>query len=218
MQHSGLINRNRVRLQLICPLVCEARNYSQSHTKTNRTQILVRRNHSKSKTEIIPAMFFSMINLLASFPIIIAGYAANIFIQKTNYKKQVDETYFIMKTTRACHLPIEYNSPTLSQCGYTHCPAKSVKKIIENIDNAQHLVYISMSEINMNEIVWALERARRRGVIVRVIVDKYKFNSRNVESVTQLELAGKMIDRIAFGMKLCICKYFSCTVQVSRYA
>lgn len=132
-------------------------------------------------------MFLSMINLLASFSII-ASYAADLFKQKTKSIKQVNETCFIMKTAR------EYNSSTVSQCGYAYCLAKSVRKIIENIDNAKHLVYISMSEINMNIITWALERARRRGVIVRVIVDRYKLKSLNAEGVTKLELAGKLSD------------------------
>lgn len=138
-------------------------------------------------------MFLSMINLLASFSII-ASYAADLFKQKTKSIKQVNETCFIMKTARECHLPHEYNSSTVSQCGYAYCLAKSVRKIIENIDNAKHLVYISMSEINMNIITWALERARRRGVIVRVIVDRYKLKSLNAEGVTKLELAGKLSD------------------------
>lgn len=109
-------------------------------------------------------------------------------LKKRIPRQSINEVVFIGSDVNPC-CPLNANIRQVEGCQNAHCKAKLLHKMIDHIDSAKHLICIAMYIFTVNQLSKALERAKKRGVIIRIIADECNKKDLNTE-VNKLQWMG----------------------------
>ncbi|XP_031639957.1 mitochondrial cardiolipin hydrolase-like [Contarinia nasturtii] len=119
-------------------------------------------------------------------PLLIGIIALLLFVVLYDWYKKMTinhhEVYFVMMGEPQCCNPNDANASPNNNCR-KYCMGKLLKKIMDRINSAKHSICIAMYNFSNHRIADCVLRAHRRGVKVRLIIDKSMSESN--ESKTQ---------------------------------
>lgn len=108
--------------------------------------------------------------------------------QRFEYSKRVDKIHFVVTDeSDCCSLNDE---KAIRSCKNKYCMGKLINKIHYYIDSAKSLICIAMFTLNNYQLAESLIDAHRRGVGVRIILDRSMSKSENSQ-YKRLKAAGK---------------------------
>lgn len=116
------------------------------------------------------------ISCLVILTIVLVG---SLYIYENFYKLDV-EVHFVAINDPNCNCYT--NNRQAQRCNNEKCPAKLMLKIISKIEKAKKSIDIAMYNFTNSDLEKAILRARRRGVSIRIVVDKSAYESEDNHS------------------------------------
>lgn len=117
-----------------------------------------------------------LILMIVLFLVIFGGR----YIYENFYKLDV-EAHFVAINDQNCNCYTN-NLRQAQRCNNEKCPAKLMLKIISKIEKAKKSIDIAMYNFTNSDLAKAILRARRRGVSIRIVVDKSAYESEDNHS------------------------------------
>lgn len=127
-----------------------------------------------------------------------ALFVAGRYIYEQFFQLNV-EVFFVTLNDPKCNCYAN-NTRQALRCINPKCPAKLMLKIISKIEKAKTSIDIAMYNFTNSDLAKAIARAQRRGVRIRVVVDKSADeNEDNHSQVVELLKNGKISIFSAFS-------------------
>lgn len=100
----------------------------------------------------------------------VAFVAKMLFDEYQDLKTHVEVFFVMMDDPNCCN---SYNDMRrATRCDSEYCKLKLLAKIVKRIDSAQNSIDIAMYTFSNQQLIKSILNARRRGVKVRIIMDK----------------------------------------------